>query len=123
MQMRGKDLHFSVKGRGEFPVDMLRYDGCRAASPRDQDLIDLHSDAFVDGEHEIEVSLVIPNASSQLPHDERWASFKWPVVGVVAIPDDRERIARLDMTWQGLLAKLSPEEREAMDYFRPKRCV
>ena len=32
---------FQVEGTGEFPHDMLRYDCCRAASPKDQELIDL----------------------------------------------------------------------------------
>lgn len=64
-------IEFVVEGRGEFPLDMLRYDRCWPASiddtlriPRDHLAIDRQ----------------IGLAGLKVPTAARWASFGWKVV-------------------------------------------
>lgn len=123
MHKQGNNLHYSVRGSGEFPVDMLKYDGCRPASARDQALIDAHIDPYTDSSEEVVVNLVLPNADRRLPHADRWESFRWEVVGSRHVESDAARIARLQAVWDGLLTSLTPAQREAMDYFRPERVI
>lgn len=65
---------FHVRGRGEFPIDMLRYDDCQ---PRD------HADisAINGGEYNHERRTVTLTTSERYVHAARWASFGWTVVG------------------------------------------
>lgn len=74
--MRAQRLYvfeFTVRGRGEFPIDMLRYDQC---CPKSQD--DVRT--MVDRLTEREVRLRMFSGSREGPTEERWASFGWPVV-------------------------------------------
>lgn len=74
---------FTVKGSGEFPKDMLRYDCCRAATPEDQAKIDwTYDDPVPDGTGGLylrEVTLVT-DRSDFAPTGARWRSFTWKVV-------------------------------------------
>jgi hypothetical protein len=108
-----KEITYTVRGFWPFPVDMLRHDGSRAASPEDQATIDRLS-----GEHapdraafqNVDIILVGPRK----PNTARWESFSW------AVPSDREHAmykrweseakeeARL---LEGALAKLTVAER------------
>ena len=123
MHKQGNDLHYSVKGRGEFPLSMLEYDAAKAASTLDEDLIKSHLDPYTDSSEEVTISLVIPLADKRLPHARRWGSFGWEVVGVSIEEPEAGRIARLRNVWDELLSSLTPEQREAMDYFQPKRVI
>lgn len=69
---------YRVQGRGDFPLDMLRYDECwgvgradRAAIKRITDVAKLPPRV---------VTLIGPRT----PTTARWASFGWTVIGVVA---------------------------------------
>jgi hypothetical protein len=123
MHKHGNNLHYSVRGRGEFPVAMLGYDEANPASPLARALIDKHSDPYTDSAEEVEVHLVIPRADHRLPNAKRWGSFGWEVVGVSTVEPDVIRITRLQAVWDDLLTSLTPDQREAMDYFRPYRVI
>jgi hypothetical protein len=71
----------------------------------------------------VTVNLVIPRADHRLPNAKRWGSFGWEVVGVSVEEPDTVRIARMQKVWDELLSSLTSDQREAMDYFRPKRVI
>lgn len=77
-------VRFAVRGNGEFPLDMLRYDCCRAATPEDQ--------AKVDWTYEMDVpegTGLLYTRTVQLiadaphgrwrPTEARWNSFSWRI--------------------------------------------
>ena len=71
--------HFMVKGKGAFPVDMLRRDGCFPASS--EDAVELIVD-FRDTEDYTrvrEVELISYGEKHWTPTDGRWKSFGWQV--------------------------------------------
>lgn len=81
-----KPVTFTVAGRGYFPKDMLRYDGCRAASPEDQAKIDWdpEKDQAPKGTsllYRRNVTLVVdePPHRKWEPTYGRWESFSWRV--------------------------------------------
>lgn len=113
-----KEFAYTVRGCWPFPLDMLRHDQSRAATPEDQGKIDRYSaehapdrDAF----EPVEIDLVGPCR----PNAARWESFAWTVPGDVGHrmagrrrAEERERLAHLDRA----LAKLTPQEREALEW-------
>lgn len=123
MHMQGNDLHYTVTGRGEFPIDMLRYDDSRAADRVAQDIIDEHADPLADSTKEVTVHLVIPFAEGRLPSAERWRSFQWSVVGLEEEESEVAYVARLRREWDALEGSLTDAQREAMNYFRPDRPI
>lgn len=100
MQQRN-DLHYTVRGSGEFPAAMVQYDGCRPASSDDQALIHAHADPYADGSEEVVVNLVMSNADRRLPHVDRWRSFQWEVVSP-SVESDAGRIERMQTVWDDL---------------------
>lgn len=66
-------FEFVVRGRGDFPIDMLRYDSC---VPKSQDDVRL----MVDRLTERDIRLRMFSATKDGPTHERWASFGWPIV-------------------------------------------
>jgi hypothetical protein len=83
-----KKVRFTVKGNGEFPQDMLRYDNCVAATPEDEAKIDWsYEDEFPEGgEHGLyrrEVNLIATFAHKwQEPTKDRWESFDWKIARI-----------------------------------------
>ena len=71
--------NFIVKGRGEFPLDMLRYDSC---CPGEQEDISQLIMAFQPDSQERIVGLrrFYPVGGIKLPTEGRWRSFGWEVV-------------------------------------------
>lgn len=71
--MKQKRLHFTVRGSGVFPIDMLRYDHAWPFSEEDSHRcsIDWAGDLR-------DVELVTESASA--PTRGRWKSFTWEVV-------------------------------------------
>ena len=61
---------FTVEGRGEFPVDMLRYDQCTFASPADEAEA---GQGYVGG-HRRRVTLTSEKRAATIG---RWDSFGW----------------------------------------------
>ena len=64
---------FTVRGRGPFPVDMLRYDQCWPVFPDDADKIrdSLMNPSYKDTR---EIQL---NSTKSFSTDARWSSFGW----------------------------------------------
>ncbi len=69
---------FVVKGRGRFPLDMLRYDNCMPATGTDWDSVM----ETVRGEREVRLVMYFPVGNSGVPTNGRWASFGWEVTHV-----------------------------------------
>jgi hypothetical protein len=81
---------FEVRGRGEFPIDMLRYDMAAPYTGTDVSSI-LHPKMVAKpsgGEGEIEINRVVklcrfyPTGGRRLPEAGRWLSFGWEVINV-----------------------------------------
>lgn len=69
--MSEKMHRFKVVGCGQFPIDMLRYDGCWPSTQQDASAIER---SFRKGEAAIiELEGIYPETS------DRWASFGWNI--------------------------------------------
>ena len=66
-------ISYTLKGRGAFPVDMLRYDACYPATETDSSRIIASHTPHHHNEVEIRVS-------GWRCTEARWASFGWKVV-------------------------------------------
>jgi hypothetical protein len=76
--------HIIVAGHGDFPRDMLRYDGLAPATPEDARSVDLDTSDLRAHESRRVVRLV-PTVDARyrvdpLPTRARWESFGWTVV-------------------------------------------
>ena len=67
-----RTVEFVVRGGGNFPIDMLRYDSCYPKSERDSGLIES------EGRREV----TLESAGRFAPSHGRWESFLWRVVKV-----------------------------------------
>lgn len=67
-------IEFTVEGKGEFPLDMLRYDRCWPATGSDANRIDT---SLVPG---VAPSRQVGLCGLIVPHIKRWQSFGWRVV-------------------------------------------
>lgn len=113
-----KEITYTVRGHWPFPLDMLRHDQSRAAADADQALIDKMSAEFTEDDSyfaDVEINLT----SFSKPNTARWESFGWAVPGdaehafhKVAREKERHRRALASSA----LAKLTPEEREAIQW-------
>lgn len=66
---------FVVRGRGSFPIDMLRYDVCHPSTERDSATIMATFERRAGVREVREVELV----GTHTPTDGRWESFGWKV--------------------------------------------
>jgi hypothetical protein len=78
MVKRDRMYKFTVMGKtSTFPVDMLRYDSCKAATPEDEEILNrsLPKEEFVPSSKRevVEINFV----SSTPPTVGRWSSFGW----------------------------------------------
>lgn len=76
---------FKVRGRFEFPLDMLRYDGCYPATQLDVFKIcrktGPHRHESENALFEPEIELIHKNPfAGWRPTEGRWSSFNWDVV-------------------------------------------
>lgn len=70
-------IEIAVVGRGDFPIDMLRYDSCAPLA---------QTDAFKITEgHDLRVIDLEMFTQGRGPTDARWRSFGW----IVLSPDER----------------------------------
>lgn len=114
--------YYTVEGLWPFPLDMLRHDGSYPATADDQEKIERLSRACtIDGFGlSAKVRIQLRKGWSGLPNDERWQSFGWKVVEHPAMPRIeldrrmRDKVRREDELRKSGLAKLTPEEREAL---------
>jgi hypothetical protein len=61
-----------VEGRGDFPIDMLRYDQCAPVFPSDASRIIADASQDVRGRRTVRL-----NCYSNSPTPARWSSFGW----------------------------------------------
>jgi hypothetical protein len=73
-----------VRGRGSFPIDMLRYDGCWPYNETDSHLI--QQDPYSEPKDERTVTLKTHGDRRWSPSVLRWKSFGWTVVKFEAVP-------------------------------------
>ena len=66
------EVKFTVKGAGEFPIDMLRYDSCYPLSQEDVNKF------WWDEVRE--VTLISVKRCKSGPTEGRWNSFGWKVI-------------------------------------------
>lgn len=67
-------VRFAVEGSGDFPIDMLRYDGAFPATERD-------SYKISEFDHRrVELEAWADGPSTRVPTEDRWKSFLWKVV-------------------------------------------
>lgn len=110
------EISYVVEGHWPFPLDMLRHDGSRAATPADQDAIDVLSATHALDKgvfKDVQINLVGPSK----PNVERWMSFSWKVPFdefEMARSKERERRRVSQRLIVQALAKLTDEEREAV---------
>lgn len=66
---------FTVRGRGTFPFDMLRYDTCHPATAED---------AIKLGEKDLRVVRLTMQTRTKIrvPTEDRWTSFGWTVTEI-----------------------------------------
>lgn len=83
--MKLMPIQITVRGSGEFPIDMLRYDGCFPLSEGDARLIRDSFDGFA---KKRTVVLLRPHGYKHWqPSFKRWKSFGWEVVEAVERKD------------------------------------
>ena len=74
---------FTVEGRGEFPLDMLRYDSAWPYTGSDVSKIEArHDDGYSDSTDRREVTLLSAHGNLTAA---RWASFGWPVTSIEGV--------------------------------------
>ena len=96
-------LQFTVLGRGEFPMDMLRYDGCYPKS--EKDTVTMQSDGLREVMLQKTLNWGTPHKLLEVwsPTVGRWNSFGWAVLsdlpveqfGAGALTHNAMLIARL----------------------------
>lgn len=67
-------FRFQVTGDGQFPFDMLRFDGCRPETGRDTGAM------FHKGKRSVRLVGYARAGEPLKPTQERWQSFLWDVV-------------------------------------------
>jgi hypothetical protein len=75
---------FTVRGCGDFPFDMLRYDRCYPASELESDGLDnnrvTHCHEHFNKPREVKLARWVELKTGAIPTTDRWRSFGWTVV-------------------------------------------
>lgn len=66
---------YRVRGKGKFPIDMLRYDSCWPRTPEDVWFIDMNAE-----DPDYRKSRDVCLSSNHAPTIARWNSFGWEVI-------------------------------------------
>jgi len=72
---------FTVKGRGRFPADMLRYDSCYPSTGEDVSWMDMGGERE-QGERELALTTHHKHKNIHNLTPDRWASFGWVVTEI-----------------------------------------
>jgi hypothetical protein len=75
--------NFTVKGRGQFPLDMLRYDMCWPQTTQDVSIITGSiglKDQDIMDQHGPKGGYTVSLQALQPPSIKRWESLGWPAV-------------------------------------------
>jgi hypothetical protein len=111
-------LEYTVRGVWPFPLDMLRHDDSAPASEDDRLVIqrlsgDYAPDAGAFKPVDIKLAMVGSWSSFPRPNTKRWKSFGWTVVDDPYAPFEQAERKQSELR-RSALAKLTPEEREAL---------
>ena len=82
--MKKADIKFTVEGRGEFPLDMLRYDRCFPRTGVDVEMMERPPEVLNSPRCVTLVALARDWIFWQ-PTLDRWLSFGWRVIDVQVI--------------------------------------
>lgn len=74
-----KHWKFEVRGRGRFPVDMLRYDGAFPSRSEDARAVEETFEVPSPAAKEIEIPTIRLESAFHAPTVARWRSFGWLV--------------------------------------------
>ena len=74
---KSRAVEFTVVGSGEFPMDMLRYDGCWPIDSYSAHEMSVH--AMVAANITRPRRVTLRAISRTAPTEGRWQSFGWPV--------------------------------------------
>jgi hypothetical protein len=122
------DHHYTVVGRWPFPPEMPGHDRSEPATPEDAEKIRRLSRPHVSNraelDEEVSINLVMRDCGRWRPNTAKWESFDWKVPGDklhAAMKADRAEHAKRVADLKSGLAKLSPDELEALEYhgFQP----
>jgi len=69
-----KARQFTVRGRGPFPLDMLRYDRCYPYSQVDSRVLEL---SLTDNDRSAWLTVTLETGESGAPTVSRWTEFGW----------------------------------------------
>ena len=82
-ELKMKCVTFEAIGKGRFPIDMLRYDGCHPETSEDARKIEMTISPFSRGKGEVRIQLrMYTFLFPPRPEVERWNSFGWRVENV-----------------------------------------
>lgn len=122
------DHYYTVVGRWPFPPEMPGHDRSEPATPEDAEKIRRLSRPHVSNraelDEEVSINLVMRDCGRWRPNTARWESFDWKVPGdklYAAMKADRAEHAKRVADLKSGLAKLTPDELEALEYhgFQP----
>jgi len=78
-------IEFTVEGKGQFPLDMLRHDRCYPVDPQDAEMIGLSLDTegyIKPKKFKVRLGSERNARADMTPTEGRWESFLWKVVEV-----------------------------------------
>jgi len=82
--MKRADIRFTVEGRGNFPLDMLRYDRCFPRTGDDVMMMETQPE-YLRSPRCVTLLALSRESRYWQPTVGRWASFGWSVVNVEVI--------------------------------------
>ena len=75
------EIHFTVRGSGAFPYDMLRYDRCFPASERESAGLACPYHGPESSKRDVQITAVnYDGNNATAPTERRWNSFGWKVL-------------------------------------------
>jgi hypothetical protein len=82
MRKRARCSTFIVSGFGEFPFDMLRYDGAYPASEQDAGKLSNYCQAMRENRQTERFAIELRTCHDTAPTERRWESFLWKVTHI-----------------------------------------
>lgn len=79
--MKKADIKFTVEGRSEFPLDMLRYDRCFPRTGVDVEMMERPPE-MLNSPRRVTLVALARDSKWWEPTQGRWQSFNWSVVAV-----------------------------------------
>jgi hypothetical protein len=118
--MKPTDLTYTVVGQWPFPIGMLARDGSVPATDEDDAKVASLCADHAPGDEPVSIDLVIRGADGRRPFAAKWESFDWSVVGdegPAMRRAENERLAGIRRDRDNALAKLTPDEIRALEWY------